>query len=455
MCGLVGVFNKSRHGGFNQEQRDTFVTLLLVDTLRGDDSTGAFVVKRNGDLDLAKEASTAGQFLRAKEWRELSVTAGNEGACLIGHNRKATKGTVKDENAHPFVVDDKIVLVHNGGMWGDHKKHADVEVDSHAIAHLLHENETVEKALGKFHGAYALIWYDVVKESVNIIRNKDRPLWFMETDNAWIWSSERSMLVFAAMRNNLKIVQPPTELEEFSLNTFQLKDRVWEVSHRIVKIEDEVDYEQYLPGPGKNPPFTPDAQFQSWQDQVAARDKAIMDDCERCGEADSKREIYQRPKSGLNEDFFCTVGGNTWEKTSEFERTMAKQCSKMTTLGEFNRQIVHEYNWGAKVRCRGFEYVDDGDNGFFLYASPVDDPSIIFRHHFVKQSKITEERMMQMALNEWLLELTVDKKSWSPLKKGEHDTPHQEGYTVIVSSNALLKEGGGVKEDKKEGVKNA
>lgn len=438
MCGLVGVFNK-RIGGFDGEQRDVFQTLLLIDTLRGDDSTGAFVVHRNGDLSLAKEATTAGQFMRHKAFKDLAGTAFSEGACMIGHNRKATKGIIKDENAHPFVVDDQIVLVHNGGMWEDHKRHADVEVDSHAIAHLLHKNKSVEEALAEFHGAYALIWYDVEEEAVKIIRNKERPLWFMETDSSWIWASERAMLVFAAMRHGLKVTVAPTELAEFSLNTYRLENRRWVVTHKMVNFDK------------KPPEFEPDEQFKSWQQMLQDADEA-----EACDfKVDAKGVVhvpavrenaiaanegggYHRPKSELNKDFFCTVGSNSYEKTSEFERSLAKTCNKITTLGEFNNDITKDYVWHKKVKCRAFEYVDDGADGYYLYASPEDDQLILFRHHFKAGKHVTEQRMMTMALNEYLMLLTVDKKAWSPLEGATMNTQHQEGYTVIISDAVQL-----------------
>jgi hypothetical protein len=241
MCGLVGVLTKGKNG-LLAEHNDVFDELLFIDQLRGDDATGVFTVTNRGEVLLAKESSDATNYRRSKEYDQLLKRAFRDGAALIGHNRKATRGWLTDENAHPFVVDDRIVLVHNGGVKGDHKKFHDTEVDSEAIARHIHKYDgDVQKAMSEIEAAYALIWYDFEKATMNFLRNSERPLWWMETENCYYWCSERSMLNFVTDRYNIKVKTAPTSLEVDTLLTFSLNTEnnwpMWKLSHQKLSFE--------------------------------------------------------------------------------------------------------------------------------------------------------------------------------------------------------------------------
>lgn len=456
MCGIVAVFNKLGYRGFTDEMRDTFQHLLMIDTLRGEDSTGAFMVHRDGDLDLLKEASTGGAFMQNEAWKKMRSSAANHGAALIGHNRKATKGDIKDENAHPFVVDDQIVLVHNGGIFGDHKEHANVEVDSHAIAHLLHKHDTVEEALGKFYGAYALIWYDVEKEQVNLIRNKERPLWWMETDDMWVWASEKAMLMFTAARVGLKVKQGPHLVEEDTLNTYTLKNRGgWSVDWRKVEPKREHIFQESKKNPSNSGTDHPLAL--PWKDDLERRARAESErDAEEgnsCLYEPSEVGAQRVPSAVLDIPFFSTVGASDYAKTSQFERRMAQVTNKMITSGEFNQEIGGSYPMGTKVRCRLFEYAEDGQGGYYIYGSPVEDPMVIARHHFTAGTKPPINRVLQMALNEWVVEIQIGPKAWSPFVSGAEETTKQNktaGYCVLISTGLKIIEGGPYKDGERK-----
>lgn len=220
MCGIVGLISAYSNGLTNNEA-DAFGDMLFVDTLRGWDSTGIFGVSKHGNVQILKEASSGPDFLQTKDYKEFRSAAIREGKIIVGHNRAATRGTINDRNAHPFHVDDRIVLVQNGTYFGDHKHHKDVEVDTEAVAHVIAEHESVEEALQKVNAAYALAWYNVQKQTLNLIRNHQRPLWLGETKSgAFLFASELPTILWAAGRNNLSLKDFPVELTPFTLVEF-------------------------------------------------------------------------------------------------------------------------------------------------------------------------------------------------------------------------------------------
>lgn len=242
MCGLVAVISKYKNG-FTKKIQDAFDNLLYIDAVRGEDSTGVFCVTRSGNVHVAKQASDSNKFLKEKAYEDIKDIAYKNGWVMVGHNRKATRGSITDANAHPFWVEDKLVLVHNGSLMGSHKHLADVEVDSNAIAHVLAEEPDTEKALSKINGAYALIWYDIQNKKLNIIRNKERPLWWVETDEAYLIASEPAMLYFACWRNDLKIVSKDKSVHSFEEHMHCVVD----MEETIVKTKLNCEYKYDSP----------------------------------------------------------------------------------------------------------------------------------------------------------------------------------------------------------------
>lgn len=240
MCGIVGYISPWANGFFPQEVA-TFRDMLVIDSLRGYDSTGVFGVSSKGNVEILKDAVTGAQFVTTKDFAALAEQATVNGQFLIGHNRWATRGDVNATNAHPFVVDDKIVLVHNGTMRDDHKKHADVEVDSHAIAHILAKEDDVEKALSSIDAAFALVWYNVKTKSLHMIRNDERPLYIADvTSGGILFASEAEFILLAANRNNQKLKAAPAMLPKHVLHTYKLdEDKTWEFSEEVLNIDNK------------------------------------------------------------------------------------------------------------------------------------------------------------------------------------------------------------------------
>lgn len=223
MCGLVAAIAK-RSNGFFMKDIDIFQEMLFADTLRGDDSTGIFAVNSDGNVGIHKQVGTAETFLSTPEWRATRSKLFSQGQMIVGHNRKATRGEVTDENAHPFWVEDKLVLVHNGSYYGSHKQLADVPVDSNAIAiHLANNIDNYEEALQRVNAAYAMFFYDVHGKKLNIIRNKERPLWMLETNTTYFFASEPGLLYWIVTRNDEKPIDKVRSLEEYNLMQLEIE----------------------------------------------------------------------------------------------------------------------------------------------------------------------------------------------------------------------------------------
>jgi hypothetical protein len=172
-----------------------------------------------------KAALDGPTFMRTDEYKDFEKKITASGMFAVGHNRAATRGTVEDKNAHPFWVNDEIVLVQNGTWKGDHTKVKETEVDTEVIAHLLHEEQDVEQALRKVDAAFALSWYDFRNRTLNFIRNYERPL-FKATlqSGAILFASEEATIRWAVKREDMAFKHEPKLLDPYVHNTFLMKE---------------------------------------------------------------------------------------------------------------------------------------------------------------------------------------------------------------------------------------
>ena len=225
MCGIVGMCS-AHTNGFSSKEADVFTTMLFLDQLRGMDSTGVFGVDKHSNVGIAKAAVNGTDFISTSEYKDWRQKLIYSGLFAVGHNRAATRGEVNDKNAHPFWVDDKIVLVQNGTYKGSHKHLKNTEVDTEAVAHVLAEENDIEKALQKVNAAYALVWFDVSKQSLYLIRNDERPLYIAYTKdkNGFIFASEYETILYACSRHNLELNKKPYLLKDHHLITAKIVD---------------------------------------------------------------------------------------------------------------------------------------------------------------------------------------------------------------------------------------
>ena len=255
MCGIVGAVT-NLNNGFRADEVDSFLEALYYDAMRGMDSTGVFSVNTTGNVIVHKEATQAGVFLKADEIKEFRSDAIKHGKFLVGHNRAATRGVIKDENAHPFIIDDKIVLVQNGTWKGDHKHVKDTEVDTEALAHIIHEaGDDVVEVFKKINAAFALTWYNVSTKTIHLARNSERPLFLATLKNgSKFWCSEPGFIRLAIIRNRLE-VDKMEEVPENTLISFKLEDNksfkelerqtLPRFQHPIVVSKTQMDYGEW------------------------------------------------------------------------------------------------------------------------------------------------------------------------------------------------------------------
>jgi hypothetical protein len=229
MCGIVGLASQYSNG-FSSDEAQALQDMLYVDTLRGWDSTGVFGVDKHASVEIIKEAIPGCDFICSKEFKDIRGKLIKDGLFAVGHNRAATKGAVTDENAHPFWVNDHIILVQNGSMVSDHKKFADVACDSEAIAHLLASEPDIAKALSQVDGGWCFNWFNTKTETLYLIRNNQRPMWFARNKTGALWASEPETLFFAANRNRIKFDEPPKELAAHNLVSMKIKGHGFEIT---------------------------------------------------------------------------------------------------------------------------------------------------------------------------------------------------------------------------------
>jgi predicted glutamine amidotransferase len=229
MCGIVGTVVKLRNG-FTKTTEDCFYQMLFVDALRGEDSTGMIFVETDSSFGIMKDAYSSQYVIDDFKDSVLGKKAWTKGKALIGHNRKATVGAVSKDTAHPFVVDEKFAMVHNGTLR-NHKALADTVVDSEALAIHLSKvlvedfnKEDFEAAMGKVEGAYAIAAYSQDTDKIYLTRNAERPLAYLDTSEGLFFASELMMLYWICSRNNVTMKDnDPKWLKPNELLTFDLR----------------------------------------------------------------------------------------------------------------------------------------------------------------------------------------------------------------------------------------
>jgi hypothetical protein len=438
--------------------------LLTLDTLRGEDSTGVFLTNNLGNVGLAKDVVTGGQFVQTDEYQVLRKRAFQDGAFFIGHNRKATRGSITDTNAHPFWVEDKLVLVHNGSYFGSHKELADTEVDSEAIAKHLAKADDLEKALQKVNAAYALIWYDVDAKELRIACNGQRPLHWTEDHGAYYISSESEILEFVLKRNKVnynKIHAVPTD----GVQVFKLLD-----SKRVEPAFREMDLkykgysfrqETYQPKNWGLVPRDDDSDWRNWHHGNVA--------CgwESCDSDNTVGPVVSPTVKNLEDEIakinaeIAVIDAQVASKVEDArDRRRAKGTGividKLPIWPHYNKITFKKwselknavYTTSKKVTVIVDDYVQDDDQAkeVIITGKTLDDHQVptFFKITHDLLTQITESNIMDA-----VFEIEVDSCSWKrdpkdKEKNGTHvgNIDSFEGYMFVGGTNPKLRFGG-------------
>ena len=200
MCGIWGIVTRSK-AGFFEYDLGTVYNMAIAGAVRGSDSLGIMQVDNDGRWSYIKKAGNPYELLSLEDWKKALESSKKSGKVIVGHNRYATRGSVTDENAHPF-HHGKITLVHNGTISHGLKYDDGIEVDSEQLCIDI-DRVGIKAALENVYGAWALVWHDYKENTLNILRNRERPLYYLQGQNSFIFGSELKMLEWIADRNKL------------------------------------------------------------------------------------------------------------------------------------------------------------------------------------------------------------------------------------------------------------
>lgn len=220
MCGICAVLSNN----IVSKELDFFKKLFIISSLRGLDSAGTLFIRERESgkkkktktlvYTVLKDNTNCINFMETHQPFEGFYKDGDR-KLLLGHCRSATIGNIIKANAHPFMTKN-VIGVHNGTMRSRNPKD---ETDSEHFYKDVSDNgiEAAIKKLSRYQDAYALVYFDLEDCSINVLRNKDRPLSFAysKTLDTLFMASEHIFLHFLLVREGMS---KDFKIEEYEPN---------------------------------------------------------------------------------------------------------------------------------------------------------------------------------------------------------------------------------------------
>lgn len=226
ICGLFGAISNT----LSDNEIALVRTAGALSFLRGTHSTGvaACYKGKKKHFEYAYDKDTVDPYSYLFDDRTINEL--KQASAIIGHCRHATVGKVSVDNAHPYECG-HIIGAHNGTVFSLNAEATKQNTtDSHLIFKMIAEkgiDETVQK-LGA-NAAYALTWFDTKENTLNLLHNKERPLYIMKGPGTVYWASEGIFLALAGSRSSCKVESPESvpvdTLFTFNLHNMKLTSR--------------------------------------------------------------------------------------------------------------------------------------------------------------------------------------------------------------------------------------